>query len=276
MERFLVVAMRGREDIKEAAEQIKQKLEKKGCICRINTGYVKKENVPGDTQCAIVLGGDGTLLQAGRELVETGIRLIGINFGNLGFLAEVEKEDIDKTLEQLVSDQFFLEERMLLTGKIIRGDRVISENVALNDIVINRSRMMQIMKLKIKVNGLLLNEYLADGIILSTPTGSTAYSMSAGGPIVNPSAQLIVMTPICPHTLNTRSIIFDANDVIEIQACQRRPMEDDEKKVFFDGEDHITLEEGDTVVIERSPLAVTIIKLGSRSFLENLRKKMSR
>lgn len=276
MDRFLVVAMREREDIALAANHIKEKLEKSGRICRINTGYVKKENVPGDTQCAIVLGGDGTLLQAGRELVETGIPLIGINFGNLGFLAEVEKEDLDQTLEQLIADEFFMEKRMLLTGSIIRNGQVISRNVALNDIVINRSRMMQIMRLKITVNGLALSEYLADGIIVSTPTGSTAYSMSAGGPIVKPTAQLIVMTPICPHSLNKGSIIFDAEDVIEIQAFSRKKSEDDEKKVFFDGEDHITLEEGDTVVIERSPLMVPIIRLKSRSFLEILRKKMNR
>ena len=148
------------------------------------------------------------------------------------------------------------------------------ENVALNDIVINRSSLMRVMQLKILINGMRLSEYSADGIIIATPTGSTAYSMSAGGPIVKPSARLIVMTPICPHTLNTRSIIFDAEDVIEIQASSKRKYDNDIKKVFFDGDDNIELEEGDRVIIESSKLEAKIIKLKSRSFLEILGKKM--
>lgn len=274
MKRFCVVAMREKPEIKVAAEKIKKYLEERECICCINTGYVKKENISNDTECAIVLGGDGTLLQAARELVETNIRLIGINFGNLGFLAEVEKEDIDRTLDSLIRDEFSVEKRMLLSGRIVRNGKTVMENVALNDIVINRSSLMRVMQLKIFINGMRLSEYSADGIIIATPTGSTAYSMSAGGPIVKPSAHLIVMTPICPHTLNTRSIIFDADDVIEIHASSRRKYDNDIKKVFFDGDDNIELEEGDKVIIEASRLETEIIKLKSRSFLEILGKKM--
>lgn len=274
MNRFCVVAMREKPEIQVAAERIKQYLEERGCICKINSGYVKKENISEDTQCAIVLGGDGTLLQAARELVTTDIKLIGINFGNLGFLAEVEKDDIEGTLDRLIRDEFFLESRMLLTGKIIRGGRIVMENVALNDIVINRSSLMKVMQLSISVNDMRLSEYNADGIIIATPTGSTAYSMSAGGPIVKPSAQLLLMTPICPHTLNTRSIILAAEDVIKIQVSSRRKYDNDIKKVFFDGDDNIELEDGDIVQIEKSRLSAEIIKLKSRSFLEILGKKM--
>jgi NAD+ kinase len=274
MDRFCVVAMREKPEIEQAAEQIQKYLEQRGCVCRINTGYVERKNIAKDTQCAIVLGGDGTLLQAARELVETDIRLIGINFGNLGFLAEVEKDDITETLEKLIHDDYFVEKRMLLNGKIVRAGRVVMENAALNDIVINRSSLMKVMQLKISVNGMLLSKYHADGIIIATPTGSTAYSMSAGGPIVKPSAELIVMTPICPHTLNTRSIILDSEDVIEIEVSSKRDYDNDVKKVFFDGDDNIELEKGDLVVIERSRLSVGIIKLKSRSFLEILGKKM--
>ena len=126
---------------------------------------------------------------------------------------------------------------------------------------------MRVMQLKISVNHLRLSEYNADGIIIATPTGSTAYSMSAGGPIVKPTARLIVMTPICPHTLNTRSIILDAEDEIEISASSRRKYDNDIKKVFFDGDDNIVLEEGDRVVIRCSDLSAEIIRLKSRSFL---------
>jgi len=274
MKRFCVVAMREKQEILQAASQIKKYLEERNCTCFLNAGYVKREKISGDTQCAIVLGGDGTLLQAARELAQTKIKLIGVNFGRLGFLAEVEKDDIIKTLDCLIRDEFTVEKRMLLNGRIVRNGTVIAESVALNDIVINRSNIMRVMQLKIWINGMLLNEYSADGIIVSTPTGSTAYSMSAGGPIVKPSARLIVMTPICPHTLNTRSIILDAEDVIEIQAYSKRKYDNDIKKVFFDGDEDVELDEGDQVIIERSVLETEIIKLKSRSFLEILGKKM--
>ncbi len=274
MKRFCVIAMREKAEIQKAAERIKDYLEKNHCICRINSGYAKKENISEDTECAIVLGGDGTLLQAARELVTTRIKLIGINFGNLGFLAEVEKDDIEETLDKLMRDEYTVEKRMLLSGKIIRNGQVVMDNVALNDIVINRSSLMRVMQLTIYVNDMRLSEYNADGIIIATPTGSTAYSMSAGGPIVKPSAELLLMTPICPHTLNTRSIILDADDVIKIQASSRRKYDDDIKKVFYDGDDNIELEDGDIVQIEKSKLSAEIIKLKSRSFLEILGKKM--
>lgn len=274
MKRFCVIAMREKQEILQAASKIKKYLEEQGCTCFLNAGYVKRKNISGDTQCAIVLGGDGTLLQAARELAQTKIRLIGVNFGRLGFLAEVEKDDIVKTLDCLIHDEFTVEKRMLLNGRVVRNGTIIMENVALNDIVISRSNIMRVMQLKIWINGMRLGEYSADGIIVSTPTGSTAYSMSAGGPIVKPSARLIVMTPICPHTLNTRSIILDAEDVIEIQAYSKRKYDNDMRKVFFDGDENVELEEGDQVVIERSRLETEIIKLRSRSFLEILGKKM--
>ena len=269
-----MIAMREKQEILQAASKIKNYLEEQGCTCFLNAGYVKRKNISGDIQCAIVLGGDGTLLQAARELAQTTIKLIGVNFGKLGFLAEVEKDDIVKTLDCLIRDEFTIEKRMLLNGRVVRNGTVVMENVALNDIVINRSNIMRVMQLKIWINGMKLSEYSADGIIVSTPTGSTAYSMSAGGPIVKPSARLIVITPICPHTLNTRSIILDAEDVIEIQAYSKRKYDNDIRKVFFDGDENIELEEGDQVMIECSRLETEIIKLRSRSFLEILGKKM--
>ena len=274
MKRFCVIAMREKQEILQAASKIKNYLEEQGCTCFLNAGYGKRKNISGDIQCAIVLGGDGTLLQAARELAQTTIKLIGVNFGKLGFLAEVEKDDIVKTLDCLIRDEFTIEKRMLLNGRVVRNGTVVMENVALNDIVINRSNIMRVMQLKIWINGMKLSEYSADGIIVSTPTGSTAYSMSAGGPIVKPSARLIVITPICPHTLNTRSIILDAEDVIEIQAYSKRKYDNDIRKVFFDGDENIELEEGDQVMIECSRLETEIIKLRSRSFLEILGKKM--
>jgi NAD+ kinase len=238
-------------------------------------GYVDKNMVESGTECVIVLGGDGTLLMAARNLVGMDIPFIGINCGNLGFLAEVEPDAIYDTLDKLLTDEYQLESRMMLTGTLVRNGEVLFSNIALNDIVINRCGPLRIIDFNVYVNGLKLNEYKADGMIISTPTGSTAYSMSAGGPIVKPSARLMVLTPICPHTLNTRSIVLDATDVIELEVLNKKGYRDGTKSVYFDGDSEIPLTTGDRIIIKKSDIYTNIIKLSSKSFLEILKRKMS-
>ena len=182
---------------------------------------------------------------------------------------------IDETLEKLLENHYTLEKRMMLTGRIIRNGKILSENVALNDIVINRGGLLRVIDFDIYVNGMKLNQYKADGMIVSTPTGSTAYSMSAGGPIVKPSANLILLTPICPHTLNTRSIILDADDIVELEVLNKRRVENDERFAYFDGDMAIKLISGDRISISKSKISTGIIKLSSRSFIEILKRKMS-
>ena len=237
--------------------------------------YTDPKLVPEDIECVLVLGGDGTLIQAARDLSGKNIPLLGVNFGTLGYLAGVEKQHILPALDMLMADRYTLERRMMLDGTVCSGDKIKKRDVALNDIVISRSGVLRVIDFKIFVNGEFLNLYSADGIIIATPTGSTAYSMSAGGPIVSPEASLMVVTPICPHTLNTRSIILSAEDTITIELCTDRSGNNEERLVSFDGDNSQKAYENDKIKICRSGQYTNIIKLNKVSFLEILRKKMS-
>lgn len=237
--------------------------------------YTDPKLVPEDTECVLVLGGDGTLIQAARDLSGKNIPLLGVNFGTLGYLAGVEKQHILPALDMLMEDRYTLERRMMLDGTLYRGDKIKKRDVALNDIVISRGGVLRVIDFKLFVNGEFLNLYSADGIVIATPTGSTAYNMSAGGPIVSPEASLMVVTPICPHTLNTRSIILSAEDTITIELCTDRSGNNKERLVSFDGDNSQKAYEKDSIKICRSRQCTNIIKLNKISFLEILRKKMS-
>lgn len=275
MNHFFVVANSDKESVQTKLNEIVTYLKAKGKSCGYVKGYVKREDVPENTQCVLVLGGDGTMLQVSRELREIDAAIIGINFGKLGFLAEVEKDDICQVLDRLIEDRFDIEERMMLEGKVVRDGKVVAKDIALNDIVLNRSGFLRIMDFTVYVNEMRLKDYRADGMIISTPTGSTAYSMSAGGPIVKPSANLTVLTPICPHTLNTRSIVLEGEDIIEIEVRQSKKVVEETRSVYFDGDRSVKLENGDKVIITKSKLCTKVIKLSSKSFLEVLGRKMS-
>ena len=250
--------------------------------------FTDSSEIPPDTDCILVLGGDGTLLEAARDTINRDIPLLGINLGTLGYLAEVEVNGVDAALDQLIEDRYEVEQRMMLTGRIVRGsyhkkrheEKGISktgtkELHALNDITVTRSGSLQIIRFQVFVNGQFLNEYHADGVIVATPTGSTGYNLSAGGPLVEPKAELLVMTPICPHTLNTRSIILSPQDRIELQIGTGREDSIQQVEVNFDGSRKLLLYTGDKVEIERAVMTTGIIKLNRVSFLEVLHKKMS-
>ena len=234
---------------------------------------------PDEAECALVLGGDGTLLQAARDMFGRNIPLIGINLGTLGYLAEVELANLEEALDKLLKDEYIREERMMLAGRIHRGETEAEgtdeENYALNDIVISRCGSLQILKLHIYVNGQFLNTYSADGMIVATPTGSTGYNMSAGGPIVEPGARLLLLTPICPHTLNTRSIVLSAEDEIVIEIPEGRDGHGQSVEANFDGSHKVTLKTGDRIEISKAVKTTGILKLNTESFLTVLHKKMS-
>lgn len=277
MKKFMLIMNSIKSDAaRDVCSKIKDYIGIKGGSCQVISGYVKRDDIAGGTDCAIVLGGDGTLLHASRDLMGMDIPLIGVNFGHLGFLADVEAEAVEDMVDRLMSDDFLIEKRLMLEGTISRNGENIPVASALNDVVIGRSGVMGVLDFKVFVNGIRLNSYKADGIIVATPTGSTAYSMSAGGPLVKPSAQLIVMTPVCPHTLNTRSIVLEGNDIIEIEICQTKPVEcKDSAYVYFDGDLATPLSNGDRIIIKKSANSTDIIKLDSRSFLEVLRRKLN-
>ncbi len=240
------------------------------------TGYNQEAyRIPEKTDGIIVLGGDGTLLQAARDTFGRSIPILGVNLGTLGYLAEVEENSLDNALELLVKEEFSIEERMMLQGCVRKDNEIISQNQALNEITITRSGALRIIHFHIFVNGQFLKGYSADGIIVATPTGSTGYNLSAGGPIVKPQANMIVLTPICPHTLNTRSIILAPEDEIRIEIPEGRDGKAQNVAVNFDGGNTIDLQTGDSILIKRAEKTTRFIKLGKDSFLEILQKKMS-
>lgn len=287
MKNFYIITNQNKDSKLETTNYIKDYLEEKGAIVSIlareqlgkaahkESKEINPLNVPESTECILVLGGDGTLLQAARDTLKLNIPLIGINLGTLGFLAEVEKSGIEEALEALLTDQYEIEERMLMYGEVLRDGEKIWSAHALNDIVVGRKGPLMVLGYDVIVNGQFLNRYKADGMILATPTGSTGYNMSAGGPIVEPRAKLLVMTPVCPHTLNTRSIILSPEDQVEILISEGREGVVQQAEVHFDGGLSKELTTGDRVIMKRSREVVRLVHINKVSFLEVLHKKMS-
>lgn len=289
MEKFLIVTNEARDPGLEITNRIINYLHKKGAACwSANKMFAKDASfdmakaakiVPDDTDCVLVLGGDGTLLRAARKLVHKNIPFLGINSGHLGYLTEGDKSKAEDILDRVIADEYFLEERMMLDGRILAADGTVrAEGIALNDITLNRCRYLRIIKFKLYVNGEFLYYYTADGIIVSTPTGSTAYSLSCGGPVVEPTARLFVITPIAPHSLNNRSLILSAKDKLELEligAGSSDPGETTGFVSYYDGEDAVTLQPGDRIEIVKSKSVAKIVKLSRQSFLETIRIRMS-
>ena len=236
--------------------------------------YTNADIVPDDTECIIVLGGDGTLIQAARDLNSKNIPLLGVNIGTLGYLTDTDMNTVYDTLESLINDCYEIDTRMMLDGKIYRDDELIYEDVALNDVVLSRRGILRVIDFDIYVNGEYLNTYSADGVIVSTATGSTAYSLTA---------RLIMVTPICPHSLNQRSIIFAADDEIMIEMKDNKSssgrmtgsLKNDSARVAtFDGESFCEVVTGDRIVITQSERISRFVKTSRISFLERIRNKM--
>ena len=231
-------------------------------------------DMPEDIECVLVLGGDGTLLQAARELLQRHIPLLGINLGTLGFLTSAEKSELPKCLDSVLDDSCSIDERMMLEGVAYHGSEKIQMNITLNDVIIARAGFSRLVELKIYVNGELLSIYNADGIIVSTPTGSTGYSLSAGGPIIFPQTDVIVITPICPHSLQARSLVVSGEDRIMIEIGRRRKTQKEEAMVTFDGRSAQELETGDRIEIYKAQETTQLIRLKGRSFYQVLQNKI--
>ena len=231
-------------------------------------------DMPEDIECVLVLGGDGTLLQAARELLQRHIPLLGINLGTLGFLTSAEKSELPKCLDSVLDDSCSIDERMMLEGVAYHGSEKIQMNIALNDVIIARAGFSRLVELKIYVNGELLSIYNADGIIVSTPTGSTGYSLSAGGPIIFPQTDVIEITSICPHSLQARSLVVSGEDRIMIEIGRRRKTQKEEAMVTFDGRSAQELETGDRIEIYKAQETTQLIRLKGRSFYQVLQNKI--
>lgn len=223
----------------------------------------------GKADIIITLGGDGTFLHTAHHFIGTGIPLLGINIGKLGFLTELEISEIERAFNFLFQGNYEVERRMLLQAKVIREGREVYKSHALNDIVVNRGANSRMVNLKVFINNEIVNSYRADGIILATPTGSTAYSLSAGGPIVNPMIRAILITPICPHTLYIRPMVISDRENIKLITSS-----EDRMKITTDGRDDYDLFSGDQIMVTASDEEIPIIKLPDRNFYNILYEKM--
>lgn len=225
---------------------------------------------PAAIDCAVVLGGDGTLLNTARSIAPAGVPLFGINLGQLGFLTEVEVKDTIPALEKLIAGTYLLEERMMLQASVRRGGEVSEKFICLNDAVITKGAFARLIRLQTLVNDEYVETYPADGLIVSTPTGSTAYSLSAGGPLVTPDMELMIVTPICPHTLYARPLVIDAANAVKVVILS----DQGEIMLTLDGQYGFSLQPGDEVIIEKAPYKTKLLKINRRSFYEILREKL--
>ena len=225
----------------------------------------------------IVMGGDGTMLGVAHVLSGREIPVIGVNLGTVGFLTEIIVSEIDTMIDRLMAGDYETEYRMMLTGHVISssGERAGESLHALNEIVLARENALKLIGVRILVNGKYFDTCEADGIILSTPTGSTGYNLSAGGPIVMSDARMIVMTPISPYSLSRRSVIFGKNDKITLELLEKRKEGPNTALVSFDGADNISLMVGDKVEVGLSERRLLLIKMEEISMYDKLRKKLN-
>ena len=220
---------------------------------------------------AIVVGGDGTLLKIGRFLSEYDIPIIGINLGRLGFLVDISPDQITSQLHHIFNGKYICEPRSLLCAKAYRGDKLLGKGSALNDVVVHVRNDIRMIEFNTHIDGKFVNRQRADGIVVATPTGSTAYSLSGGGPILHPSLDAVVLVPICPHTLSSRPIVVSNRGVIEISLCESRSVD---ARVSFDGQANIELLAGDTIVISQAKHKLVLIHPEEYDYYTILRNKL--
>ena len=219
----------------------------------------------------VCLGGDGTFLKAARLLYGKNLPILGINLGNLGFLTEIDRNDIENAVEHIFNGNFTVEERMMLDASIHRKGRPVINDTALNDIVISRGAISRILHVKAYINNVFVDSFPGDGLIISSPTGSTAYSLSAGGPIVEPDAQLMIITPICPHILYSRSIITNASSSVKVAVHEEFQHD---AMVTVDGQEGYEISGGDWVEVKKSTHSIKLARINSRNFFNILRTKI--
>ena len=223
------------------------------------------------TDCLVVLGGDGTLLVSARKAAPSGIPVLGVNMGNLGFLTEVDVPDLTEALEKLIRGEYVIEERMMLDAGVYRNGTLVWQSLALNDTVISKGAFARLIYLETLVDEEYVTTYPADGLIVATPTGSTAYSLSAGGPLVPPNLELMLVTPICPHLLWARPLVIGAESRVKVNILS----ELDEIMLTLDGQYGFKLQKKDSVVLSRSPHRAKFIRLKPSRFFYLLREKLS-
>ena len=219
----------------------------------------------------ITLGGDGTLLRVAPFAAKKNVPILGMNLGRLGFLVELEKDEFSG-IEKILKGEYEIENRMMIEAQVIRADKEILNTLALNDIVVAKGNMAKMIHLKLEIDKSLVNDYHADGVIFATPTGSTAYSMSAGGPVVHPSIEAVTITPVCPHTMTSRPVVTGVNQDITLTT---EIAHDEQIVLYADGNEKLNLLNKDVIKITKSPYSVGLIRTQNKNFFEILNKKLS-
>lgn len=227
---------------------------------------------PDHTQCVFSIGGDGTLVRAAQSIGEREYPLIGINHGHLGYLCELDDSTVYSSVHRLMEGDYEIESRMMLMGNLEGNENPPLH--ALNDIVITAAGGLNLINLTVYINGKLLYTYNCDGMILSTPTGSTAYNLSANGPLVDPKTRVILLNPLNAHTLNSRALVLDADDELTVELGARHEDMRETATVAFDGFHRMQMERGDRIFVRRSDRVTRMIRMSKLNFLERISKKM--
>lgn len=237
-----------------------------GCAVPI----VEKEEIARQVDLMLVLGGDGTMIATARLIGDSEVSVMGVNYGGLGYLAEFRIEELFTALESILAGDYKVEKREMLAVELHRGAELITRNRVLNDVVMNKSALARIIEIETFLNEQFVNSFRADGLIVATPTGSTAYNLSAGGPIIFPSMNAVVITPICPFTLSNRPIVVPDDSLIEV----RLKTENEEVALTLDGQVGFPLQAGDRVVIRKSNTTFNLVQPKNRNYFDLLRDKL--
>ena len=237
-----------------------------GCAVEI----LEPEKLSANVDLMLVLGGDGTMISTARMIGDTEVPVLGVNYGGLGYLAEFRIEELYSALESILAGSYRLDRRVMLAVELLRGAEQVTHNRVLNDVVINKSALARIVEIEAYLNQQFVNSFRADGLIVSTPTGSTAYNLSAGGPVIYPSMNAVVITPICPFTLSNRPIVVPDESMIELRLKTRN----EEVALTLDGQVGFPLQAEDVVVIRKSKTTFNLVQPMSRNYFEVLRDKL--
>ena len=239
-----------------------------------NTGceiqLLSESEMPRQVDLMLVLGGDGTMIATGRMLGDNQVPVIGVNYGGLGYLAEFPIEEMFPALTAIFAGKYTVQQRLMLQVELWRGDELVTQSRVLNDVVVNKSALARIIEIKASLNDQFLNSFRADGLIVATPTGSTAYNLSAGGPIIYPSMSAMVITPICPFTLSNRPIVVPDDSVIEVSLITEK----EEVALTLDGQVGFALQTRDRILISKSRTAFNLVQPPNRNYFEVLRNKL--
>lgn len=242
----------------------------------LSENYLKNDHELDTIDFAIVMGGDGTIIHSARRMAQHGLPILGINLGSLGFLAEIEQHEWMDSLSLVLEGKYVIQDRMMLEAKTYNNEEGTSSNrsFALNDVVISRMALSRMVGFSLFVNDEFVGYYSSDGVIISTPTGSTAYNLSAGGPILAPNGETIVVTPICPHSLTARSIVISSDDVVRITFEHNRRLWENDLMLTVDGQEGHKLNIDSEIIIKKSDLKTKLLKLDGNNFYKILRHKL--